>query len=992
MKDLRPDRRTWMELDAALERPVVDDRPERAYPGFGAATAELRRRDVLKLAALSASIAACERLPVRHALPYLLPPEELTPGVPLHYASTCSACPASCGLVATVRDGRPVKLEGHPQHPLSRGGLCALGQGDLRALYDAGRLQGPTLGGQKATWEEMDALVVRRLAEVHGSGKRVAVLSPTITSPTARRAIEAFLEPFRGTLVEYDADPESMSTRLEAYEHLDGARLAPALEIEQADLLVVLGSDLLGTGPDPVAATAAYAARRRAAEQGRAFRHVQFEGTLSLTGAAADERLLASTAERRLVALWLLRHAAHAVGGELATALEATLVSLPPIGALEEPTVRVAASLVEARGHGLVVSGASDLGEQIAVALVNRVLGGEGTTLDLARPTLVRRGLDRELAELLEAMEKGAVGALFVLGLDPVDQLPGDEALRSAFAALPLSVAITDRPTATAAACHAVAAAHHGLEAWGDAMPRAGVLTLAQPMVRPIFDTRHSIENFLRWSGAAVTDYRLHLKEAWRQLLGAPNFESVWTNAVAQALAPAAAAAAFTPRSATTRPARSAAETLRVANADAFLPPASPADGLEAELMAEVGLRDGHRAHVPWLRELPDPLTRVSWTACVRVAPQRALALGVRDGDVLAVQVGEREISLPVRVMPGQHPAVLGLPVGYGRVDGDADPAGNAFRLAVWTGGRLVRRGLTAVVRKTGAFAPLPIVQPQATTAGRDVVHQLGSYAEAAPHEHYDPARDLWPNPEKSSPQWHMVIDLDACTGCSACVVACQAENNVAVVGPDEVRRNREMHWLRIDRYFSGEAEQPDVLFEPMLCAQCDHAPCETVCPVAATVHSEDGLNQQVYNRCVGTRYCANNCPYKTRRFNWFNNEPRMGGPLERLVLNPDVVVRSRGVMEKCTFCVQRIQLSRLAARSRGQDVGDVKTACQQSCPAQAIAFGDRLDPDGVIAKLRKRPRAFQVLAEIGVEPSITYLARIRVRASGAKGEDGEHV
>jgi len=980
-----------MELDTALERPVVDDKPKPAYPGFGDVTADLRRRDVLKLAALSASIAACERLPVHHALPYLAPPEELTPGVPLHYASTCSACPAACGLVATVRDGRPVKLEGHPQHPLSRGGLCALGQGDLRALYDAGRLQGPTIGGQKVTWEAMDALVIRRLAEVRDSGKRVAVLSPTITSPTARSAMEAFLEPFRGTLVEYDADSESMSARLEAYEHLDGVRLAPALEIEQADLLVVLGSDLLGTGPDPVGATAAYAARRRAAEQGRAFRHVQLEGTLSLSGAAADERLPASTAERRLVALWLLRHAAHAVGSEFAAALEATLLSLPTLGALEEPTARLAASLVEARAHGLVVSGASDLGEQLAVALINRVLGCEGTTLDLARPALVRRGLDRDLAELLGALEKDAIGALFILGLDPVDQLPDGEALRSVLTALPLSVAITDRPTATAASCHVVAAAHHGLECWGDAMPRAGVLTLAQPMVRPIFDTRHPMESFLRWSGAAVTDYRLHLKEAWRQVLGTPNFETVWTDVVAQALAPAAVAASFMPRSATTRPARSAAETLRAANADALLPPAPQTDGLEAELMAEVGLRDGHRAHVPWLRELPDPLTRVSWTACVRVAPQRARALGVRDGDVLAVQVGEREVSLPVRVMPGQHPAVLGLPVGYGRVDGDADPAGNAFRLAVWIDGRLARRGLAAVVRKTGALAPLPIVQPQATTEGRDVVHQLASYAEAAPRETHDPARDLWPNPTKSSPQWHMVIDLDACTGCSACVVACQAENNVAVVGPDEMRRNREMHWLRIDRYFSGDPEHPDVLFEPMLCAQCDHAPCETVCPVAATVHSEDGLNQQVYNRCVGTRYCANNCPYKVRRFNWFNNEPRMDGPLERLVLNPDVVVRSRGVMEKCTFCVQRIQLSRLAARTRGQDVGDVKTACQQSCPAQAIAFGDRLEPGGVVAKLRKRPRAFQVLAETGVEPSITYLARVRAPARGAKGEDGGH-
>jgi molybdopterin-containing oxidoreductase family iron-sulfur binding subunit len=334
---------------------------------------------------------------------------------------------------------------------------------------------------------------------------------------------------------------------------------------------------------------------------------------------------------------------------------------------------------------------------------------------------------------------------------------------------------------------------------------------------------------------------------------------------------------------------------------------------------------------------------------------------------------------------------VLGLPIGYGRADGGDDPIRNAFRLSAWTSSRLARRGLAAVAQKTGGFEALPIVQPQASREGREVVHQLASYEEAVPHEAHGRDKDLWPNVEKSSPQWHMVIDLDACTGCSACVVACQAENNVAVVGPDEVRRHRDMHWLRIDRYFSGNPENPDLLFEPMLCAQCGHAPCETVCPVAATVHSEDGLNQQVYNRCVGTRYCANNCPYKVRRFNWFDNEPRMGGPLERMVLNPDVVVRSRGVMEKCTFCVQRIQLARLAARDEGRDVGDVKTACQQSCPARAIAFGDGHDPQGEIAALRRSPRAFQVLAELGIEPGVTYLARVRARASGTKGDHGEH-
>jgi molybdopterin-containing oxidoreductase family iron-sulfur binding subunit len=415
------------------------------------------------------------------------------------------------------------------------------------------------------------------------------------------------------------------------------------------------------------------------------------------------------------------------------------------------------------------------------------------------------------------------------------------------------------------------------------------------------------------------------------------------------------------------------------------------APGFEAELVAEVALRDGSRAHVSWLRELPDPLTRVAWTPCARLAPEAARALGVRDGDVVAVSVGERRVELPVRVLPGQHPRVVGVPVGYGRADGGGPvdtgrprESANAFRLAQLEGaGRAVRRGLPARVERTGRSERLPLVQPHPRAEGRPVVFQVGSVDRPVHGAHLPAGRDLWRERERGAPQWQMTIDLDCCTGCSACVVACQAENNVAVVGPDEVARNRGMHWIRIDRYFAGDPAEPDVLFEPMMCAQCHHAPCETVCPVAATVHSEDGLNQQVYNRCVGTRYCANNCPYKVRAFNWFDNQPRE--PVERMVLNPDVVVRARGVMEKCSFCVQRIQAARIEARAQGRaEVPEVQTACQQSCPARAIRFGDGADPE--IASRHAEPRAFRVLADLGVGPRITYLARVRTRSGSGGG------
>jgi len=978
---MREPNRPWIE-PAPGGDPVGPSAPD-ARGEDGAAPG---RRDFLKLLGVgaAASLAACKRLPVEHAIPVLVAPEEVTPGVPARYASTCTACPAACGLLVSVLDGRPVKLEGNPAHPVSRGGLCAVGQADLRGLYDPTRQKGPRLDGRPATWAALDARVLERLAPLRGGAPgRVAVLSTTIVSPTAREAVLSFLAPFGGRLVEHDAEARPASAVLDAYEALTGSPRFPYLDLGAADLLVTLGADLLGTGPDPVGHARARAERRRDATRGEA-RHVHAEGSLSLTGAAADERLVLDAAGRRRFAFALLARVAAATPGPLAAAVAAAVAGV----AVDPVAFRLAADLVRNPGRALVASGSTDLGEQLAVALLNRLLDVEGKTLDLSRPSLVRRGRDRELASLLADLEAGKVAALFVLGADPVDQLPGGPAIAAALAKLPLAVALTDRPTATAAACAAVASTHHGLESWGDAEPRAGFVSLAQPALRPLFDTRSPFESFLVWSGAPATEWRAHLRETWRRRAGEPaDFARRWTEAVATAVAPAPSGATVPP------PLDREAEALTLLAAAANGAPAEPE--LEVELVAEVGLRDGSRAHVPWLRELPDPLTRVSWTPCIRVAPARAAVLGVSDGDVLAIRGGDGAVvELPARITPGQHPRVLGVPVGYGRLDGDGGVSTrNGYRLARLSAGRLATEGLAVTATRTSAAVRLPLMQPNGEAHERPVVHQVGSRDGAVPHgehgAHGAAGTSLWPERHPTSPKWEMVVDLDACTGCSACVVACQAENNLPVVGADEILRSRDMYWLRIDRYFLGDPASPDVLFEPMLCAQCDNAPCETVCPVAATVHSEDGLNQQVYNRCVGTRYCANNCPYKVRRFNWFDHPVKE--PLERLVLNPNVVVRSRGVMEKCTFCVQRIQAERIESRVAGREDWrgrGVETACQQTCPARAISFGDATDPDGEVLKRKKGPRAFQVLADLGVGPAVTYLAKVRSRPGvGEKGE-----
>ncbi len=924
------------------------------------------RRGFLKGLGLGAAATGCQQLPVKYSMPYLIPPEEILPGKSINYASTCTACSSGCGLMVTVRDGRPIKLEGNPDHP-SGGGLCSIGQAQLRELYDASRLKKPTIGGQAADWASLDAEVRKGLAAAKAAGKEVVVLSPTITGPAARRVVLQFLANFEGGLVEYDPGPSGRSAALEAWNLVDGRPLLPSLDIVATDVLVCMGADPLGTGPQPVMHTRQYANRRRLAKRRGAIRHIQIEGSMSLTGANADERWRASAAEQRIVALHLLAAVADKAGqgAKVRTALS----GLPP--APDPARVKaLAEELWTARGRSLVLSGADDQGEQTAVALTNQLLGNIGKTLNTEQPSLARRGSDSALLALERKLFDGQVGAIILLGADPVAQLPDGAGWARALTSNPLAVAVTDRPTLTSAACRVVAASHHSLEAWGDAMPQPGVLTIAQPTASPLLDTRHPSSHLLHWSGAKITDYRLFLKAFWQQNVLPDTAELTWKRAVAVGRGPANTRAALPPRS--PKPWDAVAKVLGAA-AKSGMP---VGDGFEVALIEEVARGNGDHAGNPWLAELPDPVTRVAWTPCVRISPTAASRLAMQDGDVLQVTVGNADLSLPVRIVPGQHDRVLGIAVGY--------EEHNAYALARAGAGQIRWTGLAATATSTGEQRPLAAVQTHLRHENRPIIHQVSGPDDHVPdahHIHYD----LWDKVNKPSPHWEMVIDLDTCTGCGACAVACQSENNIPVVGEDEVRRHRDMHWLRIDRYFQGDGDDVDVLFEPMLCQQCDHAPCETVCPVLATMHSSDGLNQQVYNRCVGTRYCANNCPYKMRRFNWFDYE--RGDAFERLALNPDVVVRERGVMEKCTFCVQRIQAARIKASADGTEGPlQVQTACQQTCPAQAIAFGDGADDKGEIANLRKSPRAFQVLGDLGVQPSITYLARIRNKGNASEG------
>ena len=711
-------------------------------------------------------------------------------------------------------------------------------------------------------------------------------------------------------------------------------------------------------------------------------RHVAIEGRLSLTGAAADERHVARTHERLhyLVFLGLELQKLGAVELDVLSQLD------PKVGSAEAWLTGLARDLWNDRGRALVHSGSTDPAEQALVAMLNRTLGhlsnaSEGDQISESVPFTGAADADT----LLVGLREGRFGGAVFLDVNPVEELPTGDELAALLGKLPLSVAITDRPTATAEACKIVASAHHAMERWFDAEPTPRVHTIGQPTLRALFNTRDPLESLLRWNGAEVIDPRSFVEELWEKRHGPGTWQAAlarggeWNsqkpllergNVVAQEPAPWSMERR-----------KAVAQSL-----GGRLHEAAPS--LEVELVREVGLLAGRNSANPWVRELPDPLTRVSWKGVACVAPSRADAMGISDGDVLSVTVGDIEVRLPARVQPGLHGDVISVPVGYGLRDGDGNTKKrNAYRLAQrGPEGGWIAAGLHAKLSLTGVREPLPIVQPHPSAEGRPIVHQVESPSAAVLTNHHGTGSahgSLWTDHEYDDTHWEMVIDLDKCTGCSACVLSCQSENNLPVVGPEQMAMHRDMSWLRIDRYFEGDEREPDVLFEPMLCAQCDNAPCETVCPVAATVHSADGLNLQAYNRCVGTRYCANNCPYKARRFNWLDYTPT--DPIERLALNPDVVVRERGVMEKCTFCIQRIQRTRIEAKKAGSPMPDPVTACQQSCPASAIHFGNGADPKPGMLALKEAKRAFQVLGELGIRPSITYLARIRPPRGGSR-------
>jgi Fe-S-cluster-containing dehydrogenase component/anaerobic selenocysteine-containing dehydrogenase len=1010
-------KRYWMsvvERDLSAGRAPLDSTSrdiENGDPDF-----TTTRRSFLKAAGFTfagAVASSCARAPEVEAIPYVQAPEGIIPGRPVSYATTCGACEARCGLLVTNRDGRPVKIEGNPDHPFSGGSTCAVGQASILGLYDSQRLAYPTKAGQRATWADVDMEITTTLARLKQEGRAVRILTPTVTSPTTAAVIADFLGGFPNAR-QITYDPISASAVLEAHAQTHGARLMPQYHFDQADVIVSLDADFLSTWVSPLQYTRGYSSKRRMndASPTKSY-HVQIESRMSLTGSNADRRLRVAPGELGHVAT----HLASKIAQRAGTAFAADGLAASPSDAAIDA---IAERLWAGRGRGLVISGSQDVRVQALVNSINQAIGAYGTTVDAARPSYQRAGSDMDLAELRAELGRGEVGALFVLGANPVYDLPDSATLVNDIKRVPLVVSTAERLDETASLAHFVCPDHHYLESWSDAEPVAGLVSLTQPTIQPMHDTRSAIESLSAWAGKPQSALDL-VRAHWtgnvytRRASSSDSFGAFWDRtlergAAEAGLRPAPPAA----RPAGARPAPATATTTFNAGAakPILRPDDIPASGFGLVLHANIGMLDGRHAHNAWLHEMPDPVTKITWDNYASLSPAAAKKLGVVDGDIVRVAAdGGPAIDLPAFVQPGQHDAAVAIALGYGRAGTDRfgkigppwfeararpDVVGvNASAFVTTTDGVRQYSGRAVTVTKTGGRhqlastqvhhslsvpgdpEPRPIIQE--TTLAELAGPAGAANGRAGAPEHLG---DLWPDDHQATGhRWGMAVDLNSCTGCSACVVACQAENNIPVVGQDEVRRNREMHWIRIDRYYSGTDEDPEVAHQPMMCQHCTHAPCETVCPVLATVHSDEGLNEQAYNRCVGTRYCANNCPYKVRRFNWFDypHEDR----LQNLVFNPNVVVRSRGVMEKCTFCVQRIEENKIEARRLGQPLADgaIKTACEQACPAQAIVFGDLHDPNSRVAALAAGKRAYRVLDELNTQPAVRYLKLVRHEA-----------
>jgi MoCo/4Fe-4S cofactor protein with predicted Tat translocation signal len=1002
----------WRSLAQLEERPESRAFLEREFPEGASELPEgISRRDMMTLlgASLSlAGLAACRR-PVEQIVPYVNAPEEIVPGVPRYYATTMPFGRSAYGLVVESHEGRPTKIEGNPSHPSTLGASSSRVQASVLGLYDPDRSQSVRQKGERKSWADFVAAWTK-LAEGHAAdgGAGLAVVSESFASPTlARLVAELRARHPKSVWATYDA--VSDENRLAGLRSATGRDLDCVLRLDRASVIVALDADPLLTDPEMIRHARGFAAGRRAgASGGEMNRLYAVEGVYSLTGAMADHRL---RLESRQIAPFLAALAAR-LAPPAAGAANLAGAGVP--GVDPRWIDAVAKDLLANRGKGLIVAGERQpRAVHAAVCALNTHLGNTGKTVsyfetkDAALPSV------SALASVVSAMNAGTIKTLVVMGGNPVFDAPADLDFASAMAKVPLSIALghTVDETSSKAEWHIPRA--HYLESWGDARAVGGTLSVVQPLILPLFGGRTPVEVLgLMVRGEDRPGYDI-VRETWKPILGEADFEGKWNRVLHDGVLSGSELPEVVPNLAATP----FAELARLIGGGAGAPgsagtPGGSRSGLEVVFLPSPSLHDGRFANDGWLQELPDPLTKLTWDNPALVSPKTAASLGLANEDWVRVDHAGRSLELPVWLLPGMADGVVALTLGYGR--SHAGRIGSAVGFDAFTvrSSRALGFDSGATLTKLGRTYPLAGSQEHGSMEGRPLVRE-STLTELRSKPAHEPDRTEGAHGDESSRpteaggtpgalgvfeeepqhfslwnehaydqghQWGMTIDLNSCIGCNACMTACQSENNVPVVGKMQVAKGREMHWVRVDRYFSGDPNgSPEIVFQPVPCMHCEDAPCEQVCPVAATVHDGEGLNVMVYNRCIGTRYCSNNCPYKVRRFNFFNFTKDTPDIL-KLAMNPDVTVRARGVMEKCTYCTQRINRGKIDARLAGRELrdGDVKTACQQACPASAIEFGDLRDTSSRVSTAKADPRNYALLDELNTKPRTTYLAKVR--------------
>jgi molybdopterin-containing oxidoreductase family iron-sulfur binding subunit len=961
----------------------------------------MKRRDFFKIVTTvgaTAATAGCQEAGEK-ILPLVVPHDQIVPGVASWFATVCRECPAGCGVLAKNRDGRVVKVEGNPDHPVNLGALCGRGQASLQGLYHPDRFNGPQRRDGDALrsvgWDEALKTVSDRIAQARAGGKGRAV---AVVTQLENGSLGALLDKWTqalGTRPRLAYEPFGHEAQRAANRAVFGRDAIPYHAFEDAEVVLSFGADFLETWISNVGYAKGFG-RMHSFRDGRAGTFIHVEPRQSLTASNADTWVRNAPGTEHLVALAVLKtlaeegavdkRFAEAASIDVKKAAEESGVELAEIKHIAETLAHAKPALVV--GGGAAVTGSNALAMLTAVNLLNAALGAVGKTVRFGPDSAYGRVTPyADVAALVQAMGNGEIDALLLgPGVNPAFTLPGGLKFADAAKKVGLVVSFANRPDETTALAHLVLPDTHWLESWGDYAPREGVVGVMQPVMMPIRDSRPFGDVMLTIGRAA-----LGITEEGKGPLPWPTFEP-FAKAAWEPLVKGQLAAALQLGGAW-HDAPAAALTAKIA------PLAVAATKLDGDaaglaLLAYPSFRffDGRSAASAWLQEVPDTMTQTSWDAWVEIPQDVAKKQGIATGDVVRVKSPHGEIELPAYVSASLHPQAVAIPMGHryapyhvrnGRYVTATSTATNPVALLAPTpepAGGVSYLGVRVTLTKTGARRPLAILQATHDQEERELVRhvELGAAREQAlrgtREEHGDSG--MYPAQEYPGYRWGLSVDVDACVGCQACVVACIAENNIPVVGKAQAAYGRQLHWLRVERWAEGKESQPHNAFLPMLCQHCEVAPCEPVCPVFAAYRTQEGLNGQVYNRCVGTRYCGNNCPYHVRRFNWFNYE--FPAPLE-VQLNPEVTVRQLGVMEKCTMCIQRIVVGKDRARDEKRAVkdGDIMTACQQTCPTSAITFGNLKDPQSAVAKHRQAARAYDVLDELGTRPSVTYLKKV---------------